>query len=190
MFSPLCLTSDQTLVEAMKVKWTHCSLQGPSPAYPGLLQSPGHSQASLAWSLVGSLLLSPGSWCAQGFFCALQGSVSPVLCKFWWLYSGVNGDLFQKGLCRTRLLWPAMGVGLWVQQTWVWLIYKNVRKPPRKFGNFIFLFFCKIIQISHLLSHISFIFKNYIGNKQKSMMLFHQTLGIIICKYLLLHLLH
>ena len=33
----------------------------------------------------------------------------------------------------------------------VWLIYKNVRKPPRKFGNFIFLFFCKIIRISHLL---------------------------------------
>ena len=31
-------------------------------------------------SLVGSLLLSPG--CAQGFICALQESVSPVLCKF------------------------------------------------------------------------------------------------------------
>ena len=31
----------------------------------------------------GSLLLSPGSWCTQGFVCALQVSVSPVLCKFW-----------------------------------------------------------------------------------------------------------
>ena len=29
-----------------------------------------------------SLLLSPGSWCKQGFVCALQVSVFPVLCKF------------------------------------------------------------------------------------------------------------
>ena len=45
-------------------------------------ETPGHSQASLAQSLVGSLLLSPGSWCTQGFVCALQESVSPVLWKF------------------------------------------------------------------------------------------------------------
>ena len=38
-----------------------------------------HSQASLAESLVGTLPLSPGSWCAQSFVCALQESVSPVL---------------------------------------------------------------------------------------------------------------
>ena len=41
-----------------------------------------HSQTSLAQSLVGSSLLSPGSWYAQGFVCALQESVSPVLWKF------------------------------------------------------------------------------------------------------------
>ena len=41
-----------------------------------------HSQASLAESLVGTLPLSPGSWCAQSFVCALQESVSPVLWKF------------------------------------------------------------------------------------------------------------
>ena len=46
------------------------------------LETPGHSRASLAQSLVGSLLLSPGSCCTQGFVCALQESVSPVLCKF------------------------------------------------------------------------------------------------------------
>ena len=40
-------------------------------------ETPGHSQASLSQSLMRSLLLSPGSWCAQGFVCALQGSVSP-----------------------------------------------------------------------------------------------------------------
>ena len=45
-------------------------------------ETPGHSQASLAQSLVGTLLLSPGSWCTQGFVCALQESVSPVLWKF------------------------------------------------------------------------------------------------------------
>ena len=46
-------------------------------------ETPVHSQASLGQSLVGSLLLSPGSWCTQGFVCALQDSVSPVLCKFY-----------------------------------------------------------------------------------------------------------
>ena len=58
-----------------------------------LPETPGLSQASLGQSLVGTLLLSPGSWCTPGFFCAFQESVSPVLCKFWWLYGGVNGDL-------------------------------------------------------------------------------------------------
>ena len=33
-------------------------------------------------SLVGTLLLSPGSWCTQGFFCARQESVSPGLWTF------------------------------------------------------------------------------------------------------------
>ena len=50
-----------------------------------LLETPGHSRASLGQSLVGSLLLSPGSWWAQGSVCALQESVSPVLFKFWQL---------------------------------------------------------------------------------------------------------
>ena len=59
-----------------------------------LPETPGHSRVSLGQSLVGSLLLSPGSWCAQGFICALQESVSPVLCKFWQLCNGVNDDFF------------------------------------------------------------------------------------------------
>ena len=46
---------------------------------PPPLETPGHSQASLAQSLVGTLLLSPGSWCTQGFVWALQDSASPVL---------------------------------------------------------------------------------------------------------------
>ena len=36
-----------------------------------LPETPGHSQASLGQSLVGSLLLSPGFWCTQGPVCAL-----------------------------------------------------------------------------------------------------------------------
>ena len=55
-----------------------------------LLETSGKSQASLGQSLVGSLLLSPGFWCAQGFVCALQEFVSPVQCKFWWLWGGVK----------------------------------------------------------------------------------------------------
>ena len=45
-------------------------------------ETPGHSQASLPHSLLGSLLLSLGSWCTQGFVHVLQESLSPILCKF------------------------------------------------------------------------------------------------------------
>ena len=68
-----------------------------------LLETPVHSQASLSQSLVGSLLLFPGSWCIQGSVYALQESVSPVLCKFWWLYGGVNDDLHKDSLCLTQV---------------------------------------------------------------------------------------
>ena len=68
-----------------------------------LLDIPGQCRASLHQSLVGSLLLSPGSWCTQGSICALQKSISPVLSKLWWLYIGVNGDLLQEGLCHTQV---------------------------------------------------------------------------------------
>ena len=48
-----------------------------------LPEIPGHSWASLAESLVGSLILSPGSWCTQGFVCAFKESISLVLWKFY-----------------------------------------------------------------------------------------------------------
>ena len=91
-----------------KVPCMHCALSAPDPAAGRCppttsLETPGHSQESLGQSLVGSLLLSPGSWCVQGSVCALQDSVSPVLCKFWQLYGWVNGDLLQKGLCHTQV---------------------------------------------------------------------------------------
>ena len=75
----------------------------PQQATTNPLETPEHSWASLGQSLVGSLLLSPGSWCAQGFVCVLQESVSPVLCKFWQLHGGVNGYFLQRGLCHTQV---------------------------------------------------------------------------------------
>ena len=83
---------------------THCPQTGAGHRWPmPLPETPGHSWASLGQSLVGSLLLSPGSWCTQDFVCALQEFVSPVLCKFWWLYGGVNGALLHEGLCHTQV---------------------------------------------------------------------------------------
>ena len=58
-----------------------------------LPETPGHSQASLAQFLVRTLLLSPGSWCAQRSICALQESISPVLCKFWQFYSNCSSPI-------------------------------------------------------------------------------------------------
>ena len=104
------------MVEVMKIMVTSfqrshactATLSAPNPAAghcqpKPLLETAGHSWASLGQSLLGSLFLSPGPWCAQGFVCTLQESVYPVLCKFWWLYGGINGDLLQEGLCHTQV---------------------------------------------------------------------------------------
>ena len=106
----------QTMVEVMKItatsfKRSHActaTLSAPNPTAGHcqpmpLPKTPGHSRANLGQSLAGSLLLSPGSSCIQASVCALQESVSPVLCKFWWLYGGINGDLLQKVLCHTQV---------------------------------------------------------------------------------------
>ena len=63
----------------------HCR---PTP----LLETPGHSLASLVQSLVRSLLLSPGSWCVQGSVCVLQECIFSVMCKFWQLYGGLMAE--------------------------------------------------------------------------------------------------
>ena len=91
---PCCFTWGQTMVGIMKIMATSFKMTcactvvfsaltlqqstGPTP----LLETPGHSQANLVQSLVGTLYLSPGSWCTQSFVCTLQASVSPVLWKF------------------------------------------------------------------------------------------------------------
>ena len=100
------------MVEVMKImatsfKRSHActaTLSAPNPA-AGHHQStpppetPGHSWASLGHFLLGSLLLSPGSWCTQVLFVPskslfLQSCVSS---------GGINGDLLQEGLCHTQV---------------------------------------------------------------------------------------
>ena len=81
------------MVEVMKIMVTSfkgslaciATLSVPNPAAGHcqpmpLLETAGHSQASLGQSLVGSLLLSPRSWCRR--FCLCPPRVYfPVLCK-------------------------------------------------------------------------------------------------------------
>ena len=77
---------------------------------PGTLE---HSQASLTQSLAGLLILSPGPWCTQGFVCALQLTVSPVLCEFCNQIPLVSKVKFPGGsqsLCQI----PRLGNLLWV----------------------------------------------------------------------------
>ena len=82
----------QTIVEVMKTMATSfkrsyactATLSAPYSAAghhrpTPLLVTPGHSWASLGQSFVGSLLLSPGSWCPQGSVCASK-SLFPQSC--------------------------------------------------------------------------------------------------------------
>ena len=101
VFPPCCLTWGQTMVELMKImatsfKRSHAHIAtfcAPDPAaghpWPTPpLETPGHSHASLGQLFLGSLLLSPGSWCTR--FCLCPPRVYfPVLCKFWQFYVGL-----------------------------------------------------------------------------------------------------
>ena len=82
------------MVEVMKMmatsfKRSHARTAALSAPDPGaghcrptpLPETPGHSGACVGQSLVGSLLLFPGSWCTQGSFCALQESFSQSCVK-------------------------------------------------------------------------------------------------------------
>ena len=96
----LLFTWDQTMVEVVKImatsfKKSHAGTATPSAPSPAAghcqptppLETSEHSGqvwVSLLWGHY-SFLLGPG---AQGSVCALQESVSPVLCKFWRLYGG------------------------------------------------------------------------------------------------------
>ena len=90
----LLFTWGLTMVEVMKImvtsfKRSHaCTapLSAPNPAAghhqpTPMLETPGHTQASLGQSLVRSLLLFPASWCTR--FCLCPSRVYfTVLCVF------------------------------------------------------------------------------------------------------------
>ena len=113
----LLFTWVQTMVEVMKImrinllqKIPSCiaTLTAPNPAAsyhrPMLsLETPGHFRVNLGHSLVGVTV--PFSWVlVHTRFCLCPPRVYfPVLCKFWQLYGGVNGDLLQEGLCHTQV---------------------------------------------------------------------------------------
>ena len=90
-----------------KIPHIHCYTQCPQPCSRPPLT---HISTRDSWRLTdksgsvswGRLYLSPGSGCTQGSVCTFQESVSPILCKFWQLYGGINGDLLQEGLCHTQ----------------------------------------------------------------------------------------
>ena len=90
-----------------KIPCMHCCTQCPQPCSR---PPPTHASTGDSWTLLGKSgsvscvvtapFLGPG---AQGSACAFQESVSAVLCKFWRLCGGVNGDLLQKGLCHSQV---------------------------------------------------------------------------------------
>ena len=85
VFPPCYLTWGQTMAEVMKImaisfkrSHAHTATRNPAAGHSWAtpsLETPGHSRASLGQTLVGSLLLYPGSWCTQGSVCALQESI-------------------------------------------------------------------------------------------------------------------
>ena len=98
----LLFTWGQTMVEVedngdllQKDQSMYCYSQCSQPCSRSPLT---HASAGDSWTLpvesesvsaLGSLLLSPASWCIQGSVCALQESYFPVLCKFWRLSVGL-----------------------------------------------------------------------------------------------------
>ena len=115
VFPPCCLTWGQTIVEVMEIMATsfrrsHDALLRSVP--PTLQQAT--TDPRLHWRLLdthdksGSVscgVTAPFSWvllCTR--FCLCPPRVCfPVLCKFWWLYGGIIGDLLQEGLCHTQV---------------------------------------------------------------------------------------
>ena len=117
-FPLCCLTWGQTMVEVMKIMATSfkrsraciAALSAPDPAAgrcdPRLRQSLLHTRrqvwVSLLWGHC-SFLLGAGAhkvlfMPSKNLFC--------VLCTFWQLFGGVNGNLLQEGLHHTRSAAP------------------------------------------------------------------------------------
>ena len=108
----------QTVVEVMKTLVTSfersraCTVHLVPPAYSR--PPPTHTSAEDAWTLTGKSgsvscgVIAPFSWVLvpQGSICALQESVSPVLCKFWWLYGGLMATSSKRAYAIPRSAAP------------------------------------------------------------------------------------
>ena len=103
----LPFTWGQTMVEVMKImvislkRFQPCTatVHAPNPVAghhqpTPLPEIPGHPKANLLWGHC-SFLVNKFLFCPPRVY-------FPVLCKFWQLYGGVNGDLLQQGLCHTQ----------------------------------------------------------------------------------------
>ena len=85
----------------------HCYTKCPQPCRRPPVT---HASARDSWKLTGKSgsvscgVTAPFSWVLVHIsFCLCPRRVCfPVLYKFWQLYGGVNGDLFQEGLCHTQ----------------------------------------------------------------------------------------
>ena len=91
-----------------KISCMYCYTQCPQPcSKPPLTQA----SARESWrhkgksGAVSCVVTAPFSWVlVHTRFCFCPPRICfPVLCKFWWLYGGVNGDLLQEGLCHTQV---------------------------------------------------------------------------------------
>ena len=90
-----------------KVPCTQC----PQPCSRPL---PTHDSTGDSCTLIGKSgsvscgVTAPFSWVlVHTRFCLCPPRVYfPVLCKFWQLYGGVNGDLLQESLCQTQVCCP------------------------------------------------------------------------------------
>ena len=125
LFPPCCLAWAESMVEVMKImvtsfKKSHAYTPALSVSDPVAhhhwptpsLETSGHSWASLGQSPVGSLLLSSGFWCTQGFVCALQESVSLVLwnlCNQIPFSSKVKFSGVSQSLCQIPVWEPVVG---------------------------------------------------------------------------------
>ena len=88
-----------------KAPCMHCCTECPQPC----IRPPLNSR--LCWTLLDThgqvwvSFTSPFSWVLlHTMFCLCPPRVCfPVLCKFWWFFGGVNGDLLQEGFCHTQV---------------------------------------------------------------------------------------
>ena len=91
-----------------KVPCTHCCTQCPQPCSRPPLT---HASAGDSWTLMGKSgsvscgVTAPFSWVLvyTRFCLCLPRIYFPVLCKFWQVYGGVNGNPLQEDLCHTQV---------------------------------------------------------------------------------------